>query len=103
MFHLDTHSEIGELVVSPDVGVVGGQGHEEVDEGDDHQGAGHCGQDEHHLGEESGQITLTAWPHLSPLYVVYAELFDLELSLHQQVHLLSACIRKIGNKGSVQT
>ena len=36
-----------------------------------------------------GQVR-RALPHLSPLYIVYTELFYLELSLHQQVHLLGA-------------
>jgi hypothetical protein len=38
-----------ELVVSPDVGVVGGERHEEVDQGEHHQEAGDRRDDKHHL------------------------------------------------------
>ena len=46
------YREISELVVSSDVSVVCCEGHQEVDQGEHHQGAGHCRQDEHHLGNE---------------------------------------------------
>ena len=45
------YREISELVVPSDVSVVCCEGHQEVDEGEHHQGAGHCRQDEHHLGK----------------------------------------------------
>jgi hypothetical protein len=38
-----------ELVMPPDVGVVGGERHEEVDQGEHHQEAGDRSDDEHHL------------------------------------------------------
>ncbi len=38
-----------ELVVAPDVGVVGRERHEEVDKGEHHQEAGDRRDDEHHL------------------------------------------------------
>ena len=41
--------ELGELVVTPDVGIVGGQSHQEVDQREDHEEAGDGGDDEHHL------------------------------------------------------
>ena len=50
MHKVDVYREIRELVVSPDVSVVGSEGHQEVDEGQDHQGARHRRQDKHHLG-----------------------------------------------------
>ena len=49
---LDIHREISELVVSSDVSIVCRQGHQEVNQGEDHQGAGHRRQDEHHLWME---------------------------------------------------
>ena len=38
-----------ELVVAPDVGVVGRQGHQEVDQGHHNHHAGRRRQDKHHL------------------------------------------------------
>ena len=37
---VDVYSEICEIVVAPDVSIVCGEGHQEVDEGQDDQGAG---------------------------------------------------------------
>ena len=42
--------EVCELVVAPDVGVVGGERHQEVDQGHDHQHAGSRGDHEVQLG-----------------------------------------------------
>ena len=44
------YRQVGELVVPADVSVVGSEGHQEVDEGENDQGARHRRQDEHHLG-----------------------------------------------------
>ena len=44
------HRQVSELVVPADVSVVGGEGHQEVDERENDQGARHRRQDEHHLG-----------------------------------------------------
>ena len=46
---VDIYRKICELVVSTDMSVVGGEGHQEVDQGEDDQGAGHRRQDKHHL------------------------------------------------------
>ena len=46
---IDIYRQICELVMSTDVSVVGCEGHQEVDEGEDDQGAGHRRQDKHHL------------------------------------------------------
>ncbi len=43
------HLKLCELVVSPDVCVVGGERHEEVDQREHHQEAGDRRDDEHHL------------------------------------------------------
>ena len=47
------------FVMTPDMGIVGRQGHEEVDQGEDHQEAGDGGNDEHHL--EHDQVTKAAY------------------------------------------
>ena len=44
------YRQVGELVVPADMSVVGSEGHQEVDEGENDQGARHRRQDEHHLG-----------------------------------------------------
>ena len=49
MHKVDVYREICELVVAPDVSIVCGERHQEVDEGQDDQGARHRRQDEHHL------------------------------------------------------
>ena len=41
--------EVCELVMAPDVGVVGGERHQEVNQGHDHQHARRSGNQEHHL------------------------------------------------------
>ena len=41
--------KVCELVVAPDVGVVGGESHQEVDQRHDHQHAGSRGDQKHHL------------------------------------------------------
>jgi len=71
--------EISELVVSSDVSIVCCKGHQEVDQGEDHQGARHRRQDEHHL---------------SPLNIVDAELLYFKLAFYQQVLLLCICREK---------
>ena len=58
-----------------DVGVVSRESHQEVDEREDDEDTGGCSHQEHHL---------------CVLDEVNAELFDLQLSLHQQVDLLGA-------------
>ena len=45
--------------MTPDMGIVGRQGHEEVDQGEDHQEAGYGGNDEHH--REHDQVTKAAY------------------------------------------
>lgn len=42
--------KVCELVMAPDVGVVGGERHQEVDQGHDHQHAGRRGDHEVQLG-----------------------------------------------------
>ena len=44
------HRQVSELVMPADMSVVGSEGHQEVDEGENDQGARHRRQDEHHLG-----------------------------------------------------
>lgn len=71
--------QVSELVLPADVSVVGSEGHQEVDEGENDQGARHRRQDEHHL---------------CPLHVVNAELLHLKLAFYQQVFFLSICGEK---------
>ena len=59
--------------MTPDMGIVGRQSHQKVDQGHDHQDAGGRGNEEH-------QLRL--------LDVVNAEHLDLCLALHQHVHTL---------------
>ena len=46
---VDIYRQICELVVATDVSVVSSESHQEVDQGEDNQGARHCRQDKHHL------------------------------------------------------
>ncbi len=46
---LKIYLKLCELVVPPDMGVVGGERHEEVDQGEHHQEAGDRRDDKHHL------------------------------------------------------
>ena len=62
--------------MSPNMSIVSRESHQEMDQGQDHQHAGHCGKDEHDL---------------RPLHIVLTEHLDLCLALHQHVHLLCAC------------
>ena len=73
--------QLGELVVSPDMGVVGRQRHEEVDEADDDEDAGGGGQHEHDLGV---------------LHKVLAEHLDLCRALH--LHMLALGAYREGRK-----
>ena len=58
MHKVDVYREICELVVAPDVSIVCGERHQEVDEGQDDQGARHRRQDEHHLWHLGSKIFL---------------------------------------------
>ena len=68
-----SYHKICEFVMTPDMGIVGRQSHQKVDQGHDHQDAGSGGDEEH-------QLRL--------LDIVDAEHLDLGLALHQHVHTL---------------
>ena len=55
--HVVEIHKVSELIVTPDVGVVSGERHQEVDQGHDDQHTGGCGDQEHHLGSLNYEIT----------------------------------------------
>ena len=73
--HVVEIHEVGELVVSSDVSVVGRESHQEVDQGEDDEDAGGGGHEEHQL---------------RVLDKINTELLDLQLALHSHVDVLGA-------------